>query len=365
MHQTGWRRSKPGSYFFHTLYYNSLGYLLYNEIRMTLTQAANLTRRGVVVLIVLIFLGLVGIASYNIWYRYYYLTHLPKIEEKAEMKFGVLPPLNFPPASVSSANYAYSVDTKTGALPQTPKLMKVYFLPHLSFSLMSPEKGNELASKLGFPNGPEILSPNLYKYSDDQGGSLTIDLTTGNFHLQRMILSANPVSSDSGQISSLDKTKTVSLFKDYLSGKGLLPPELGNGRSDLQIPDSNQPQLVEVSLWPQDFDNLPLVSAYLNSSLVRALIDLSFEGSKMFQKLDYTFWPIDSTTSSTYPLKSAQKALADLQGGMGFISLEPTTPQVSLTSVYLAYFEAETYFPYLIPVYVFEGPHFAALVPAL
>ena len=45
--------------------------------------------------------------------------------------------------------------------------------------------------------------------------------------------------------------------------------------------------------------------------------------------------------------------------------MEPRTSSASITKVYLAYYLSEEYSNYLLPVFVFEGPQFAGMVPAV
>jgi len=328
---------------------------------MTLTQTAILIRRGTIVALIAVVLVIIGAVGYKIWHQYY-LSSLPPVEEKPEMKFGVLPKLNFPPSMVSSSNFSYSLDTVTGGLPQTPQLLKVYFIPQSGVSFLAPEKSKTLAQNLGFPIGPQIISASQYKFTDENTNELTIDLTNSNFHFQTSI-TENGTATSSADLKNLsnqtsNQVKLIDDFKSYLSSKNLLREELQNGRSYAAFGENTI-----VSIWPVNLDNLPIVSASPNQSLVKTTITKTEK--EEFIRLDYTFWVIDQTTFSTYKLKTSEQAFADLRSGLGFISLEPKKPEVSISSVYLAYFESEEYSPYLQPVFVFEGPDFAAIVPAV
>ncbi|MCL5784090.1 MAG: hypothetical protein M1142_01905 [Patescibacteria group bacterium] len=329
---------------------------------MTLTQAAIWTKRGVIGFIIFIILSIAGSIGYSAWYQYQ-LAHRPPVEEKPDMKFGALPALVFPPQKVSSSNYSYTLDTVTGGLPQMPKLMKVYFMPPSAVTLMAPEKARQMATGLGFTNGPQVISPSVNKYTDDNNGEFNIDLTTGNFNFQRLPASA------SAEINSInvDQSKLAQDFKGYLGSKGLLNESLSPGRtvvvnSTVSIPNSSA---FDVSLWPGDLDNIPIVTAYTNYGLIKTTITNASKETDKFISLQYTFWPIDKTTFSTYPLKTPDQAFTELQGGGGFVSLEPSNPQISVTSVEMAYYESENYSPYLQPVFLFKGPNFAAIVPAI
>lgn len=322
---------------------------------MTLTQAAFWTKRAFIGFVILVFLGVIIKVGYDIWYAHY-LANLPKVEEKPDLKFGALPQIQFPPTSVSTSNFSYSIDTENGNLPQMPKIMKVYFIPQATITLLSPDKANRLAQSLGFFNGPQVISQIEYHYSDNNSGLLSVNLPTGNFHFQRSAsVSASPTPSPTPS-----SDKLVNDFKSYLAAKNLLPPNLTAGRSNVIFG-----QKFEVSLWPSDFESLPIVTASAKRSLIRGILTDSASEPDKFLQVDYTYWPADATTFATYPVKSAEAALSDLKAGLGFVSLEPQKPQVSISKVYPAYFESENYTPYLEPVYVFEGEGFQALVPAI
>lgn len=319
---------------------------------MTLTQVAIITRRGVIASAALIILSIITAIGYRVWYTYYVST-LPPTEEKADLKFGVLPKINLTQSKVSSSNYSYSIDTETGGLPQMPKIIKVYFIPRASIiSLLAPDQSQQMAQDFGFNAGREVVTPTSYQYFNQSGGSFTFDLITGNFHYQK--ITATP--SATLNSSPGDQSKIATDFKEFLKSKGLLNSDLAAGRT--KVTDN-------VSIWPSNFDNLQIITASPNLGLVRALTQNAVGGSEKYPRVDYTYWQIDNTTFGTYPLESVESAFAKLQSGGGFVMEESPSPKVSITKASLAYFESEEYTPYLQPVYLFEGPSFSALVPAI
>lgn len=331
---------------------------------MTLTQAVVLTKKGFLGLLILIALGVASYTGYKIWYQYYYLPNLPPVIERPEMKFGTLPAVTFPPPTVTSSNYSYSLDTTTGSLPQFPTILKVYFIPQNNITLLAPDRAANLAVSLGFPDGPEIISPSEHRFTDGKGGRISINLTTGNFHFER------PISTQSAAVKSdvlSNKDNLIKNFKGYLSSKGLLVSELDNGRNNVILPTNTSATTptATVSLWPADFDKLRIVTSSFSEGLVKATIAPFENELQKYVKVDYTFWSVDQTTFSTYPLKTAQQAFDELKSGQGYITKQPPDPKVSLTSVYLAYYQTQEYSPYLQPVFVFEGQGFMALVQAV
>lgn len=318
---------------------------------MTLTQASLLTKRGLLFLVLANILGLSSYFGFR-YYQAYKLSKLPPPEEKADNKFGSLPDLNFPPSKVSSANFSYSIDTTTGGFPMFSKVVRVYFLPQAVTTLLSTDKARDLAAKLGFSSQPQIASDTIYKFKNESGDLLTIDITSDNFKLEEGTVSAS-VSSKTANASG-DISKLAADFKTFLSSKMLLPAELEAGPSKVDA--------TEISLWPDKIDELPIVTPFYNKGLVRGNYR---PNEQTFKPLSYTFWPVDKTTYATYKIKTTDEALKDLSSGRGYILLEPKKAKISLTNAYLAYYQSEDYSPYLQPIFVFEGPEFAAIVPAI
>lgn len=328
---------------------------------MTLTQAAILTRRGIIIfglIIILLISSKIGLGLYH----QYQLSKIPPPQEVPELKFGLLPAITFPPAKVTSSNYSYSIDTTTGELPQAPSLLKVYFIPQSSLTLLAPDKARDLAHKLGFTNGPLSNTTDIYTFTDDNGGKLTLNVLNGNFKYIKN--TATPSAENITQFKIL-KPQLIEDFKRFLSTKITVPQELLIGSSSLKVNNEANPTQAMVSLKPADFDSMPIITSSVNQGLVKASMVPAETFDDRFQSVEYTYWSIDTSSSSTYPVKSASQALSDLKSGQGYIAIAPPSPQVSITSVKLAYYQQDEYTPYLQPVFLFEGPSFAAIVPAI
>lgn len=322
---------------------------------MTLTQAALLTKRFILVFLILSFLGIVGFTSYKIWYTRY-LASLPKPEEKPDMKFGKLPSLDLPRSSVSSSNFSYSLDTITGSLPDFPKVAKVFFMPKAAASFLAPDKAQSLAEKFNLKVPVEVLSETKYQFKD-KTRSLLIDLDSGNFTYQEEATAA------AQEVLDLNDSRLTDNFKNFLSSKITLPDEIKDGTAKLQrAPDQ---KTARIFLWPQNVDERPIVTPSFASSLTYSQITGSGDTLANYLLVSYVFWPVDQTTFSTYPIKSSEVAFSELRSGQAVVTVEPPKPQVSITAVYLAYFQKEGYQPFLQPVVVFEGVNFISFVDAI
>lgn len=325
---------------------------------MTLSQTATLTKQIITISIFALIVGTLGFIGYKVWYAYY-LANLPRVEEKPDTKFGLLPLLNFAKAEVSSSNFSYSIDTVTGGLPKVgidpgfEKLIKVYFVTKSIASLLSYEKSQILAEKFGITTTPKILSETNYLYASENK-TLNVDLDSGNFTYK------NEATISGRELDG--ENKLVSDFNNMLNYLGVMKQDLNSGRNKIILLETG---IAQISLWPASLDNKPIVTPQFNISLINAQFIKSTNNLENYLWLNFTYYPIDALTFATYPIKSTDQALEDLKSGKGVVVIVPEKPNVSITSVYLAYFLAENYSPYLLPVFVFEGPQFAAYVTAI
>ena len=340
---------------------------------MTLSQTAVLVKQIITISILALVLGIAGFIGYKIWYAYY-LSTLPPQEEKPDTKFGPLPNPSFPKGTVSSSNFSYTIDTFNGNLPQIgqdkgfDKIIKVYFVIKTLATFLSPEKSQNLAGKFDIKSQPQILSETNYLFKEADK-SLNVDLDTGNFVYRNGLTPPEQTGLD-------DDNKLVSDFQRTLENLGVLSEDIKKGRSKIFPLKNNAGQLTptdvraeanaaQISLWPTPIDNKPILTSQYNVSIISANVYKSASNINNYLLLNYKYFPIDTSTYATYPLKSSDEALADLKNGKGAVVIEPVKPQVSITSIYLGYFLPENYSPYLQPIYVFEGPHFVAYVPAI
>lgn len=334
---------------------------------MTLTQAAIFAKRLIFFTILSLVIGGTGFTSFKIWRIY---NPPPQIieEEKPTAQFGNLPLPKFPTSEISPSNYSYSIDTVDGNLPSFGKLVKVFVIPPSFATLLSPQKSNDLAEKLNLIPIPELISDNEYKFSN-LDASMKINLDTGNFHYQRQsTLSADPITIDPEPQLIID-------FKSLLAGIGYLKDELkegpakivylkeeGNGLKTTEIQNA---QAVQISIWPINIDNKPIYTPSGEKSLINAVVSESAKDINNYISINFDFWPIDTATYQTYPIKTPYEALDDLKAGKGVIIKEPSKPQVSILNVHLGYYQTNEYVSYLQPIYLFEGPNFQAYVPAI
>lgn len=348
---------------------------------MTLTQTATIVRQVITISIIALVLGIASFIGYRIWYAYY-LAHLPPVEEKPDTKFGLLPPINFPKVKVSTSNFSYSLDTTTGGLPKVgtdpgfEKIAKVYFVTQTFATFLSADRAGALAANFGLVTSPEISSETQYKYNDQDGvnsalraKTLTVELDSGNFSYRNEATISAKVSLD-------DDNKLVSDFEQILNSLGVWKDDLKTGRTKVTLLRNDAGTLMptqlrseaaaaQISLWPSPIDKKSIFTADFNKALVNAVVSGAAGKLENYLSLSFTYYPIDTSTFATYPIKGAELAFENLKSGKGVVIAEPKSPQVSITSVYLGYYLSDDYSPYLQPIFIFEGPNFVAYVNAI
>lgn len=323
---------------------------------MTLTKVAKITRVVILLSIISIFIGVSTYIGYKIWYARY-LASLPPVEEKPDPKFGVLKPPSFPSSSVSSSNFSYTIATTTGNLPELGKIAKVFIMPPTTASFLAGEKGQSLAQKFNLDPNPQIITDSKYKFQNPDA-TLTLNLDSGNFIYQKESTKAatEKIQDDDNQL--------INSFKVFLKALGLLNDQIKNGPARVVFLDQDK-QKARLSLWPEDIDKKPVLTSYQDKSLINTEITKSSNELSNYLLLEFTYWPVDTASFATYPIKPTKQAFDELRSGQGVIIVAPTNTEVPITEVTLAYFQSDEYSPYLQPIYVFNGPNFTAYVTAI
>ena len=236
--------------------------------------------------------------------------------------------------------------------------------------MLSADKSKALAKKFNITQieQPVIVSENIYKFQD-QDKSLTVDLDSGNFkYINTASSSAQTVNNDDqtlirnfnnilnaliGSKDGLDKGRNGVIYLQNIDGK-LIPT---NARADAN--------LAQISIWPNSIDDKAIYTSQKDKSLINTVVFNSADNINDYFNLNFINWSIDTTTFATYPAKSPDEALQNLQSGKGILISQPQKSQASITSITLGYYLSENYTPYLQPIYIFTGPDFVAYVPAV
>lgn len=339
---------------------------------MTLSETAQLTKK------VMIYAAIALMVIFALWGGIaYYLATRP-VEVYVELptkKFGLIPKPALPKSLMTASSVNYNLDTETGSLPTgLPGLIKVYAIQKLGVTFASPERAKRIARGFLFTNGPEIQSPTRYRFTDNNGGEMLYALDTGNFRFKRPLVPQTPEFTDQELIPIESENQIASNFKKYLGDQGILQAQLADGRTRAFYNRSQVQEASEaaVTVWQADITegtetkiNYPIVTPSFREGLVKGTVTRYQANQNKYLSIDYIFWPIDTSESATYPIKTVEEAFEQLKNGEGVTVLPYSKSNVAIENVYLAYYLPIEYVPYLQPVYVFQGPEFAAYVPAI
>ncbi len=289
--------------------------------------------------------------------------------------FGPLPKITFP-QNQNLPTLTYTLQTPTGELPKFPNQATVYRMPREASNLSSLDAAKRKAAALGFTTDPVSESQTLYKFSHPiVPASLEMNIVTGVFSI------SYDLSKDPGPISQRPPSPEVAVdnVKSYLKGGGLLPDDIEGGTSThdfLKIENKqlvpaislSESALIKVNLFRQEYDKIPTLTPHPTQANIWFLVGGSQAREKQIIGGEFHYFPIDSTLSSTYPIKTPQVAYNELSQGKGYIAdigLN-STGNITIRKVYLAHFDPDTQADFFEPIYVFEGDNgFIAYVPAV
>lgn len=303
-------------------------------------------------------------------------TFFPEPPPPPTVGFDVLPAIEFPRKDQDLPELKYAIETPTGTLPQFPDQLKVYYMPRSLPTLNSVDQSRTIATKLGFNPTAEELSETVYRYAhQNKPSNLTMNIIWQTFSITyNLAADASPLNSPPPTAA-----EAVSVARGYLEQAGILYEPLKNGVSThefLRVESQklvsaislSEADLTKINLYRQDFgteqEPIPNVTSDPNESNVWFILS----GNEEIIAAEYHYYKVDRENYHTYPLKTAEKALEDLQNGKGYIANLGTNPEgnIVIRDIYLAYYDPDLPSQFYQPVIVFEGDGgFAAYVPAV
>ncbi len=284
------------------------------------------------------------------------------------------------PNASPSADLTFSLDTIEGVPVTATDSAEVFFLPQTATRFGYREKIFLMAKAFGF--NTDSVNYQLTGTSaifNDGKQKLTVDITNFNFDYQDDYQQDKAFFTNS-QIPSQDQVQTDAT--NFLKTVGRYPDELTKGKTNVVYFNYNvetnnlyatqNPQVanvVEVDFYRPDTDAapsaIPVVSPlYFNSQ--NHVIMIYPKGVYKAIKAQVAFFEKSTDQVGIYPLKSADIAYSELKSGQGLVVSGSGQKTVSIQKMFLAYYDPDTYQPYLEPVYVFLGTNdFVAYVPAV
>jgi len=311
----------------------------------------------------------------------------PKVDLPAQ-GFGALPAIPFPsPAVQQPLTYQLeTIDGKPSIIDPTtnqpkfiPDRINVYKIATIPPNLLNLQNAENKVAAAGFTDtaNPQQISDIVYSWNSNTGLSktLTMDITSSNFHLTSNYLNYPAVLSASNVPSDIT---AIALAQNFLIGMQVFPADIDpnlttaldyvivNNVIRLASPGENV-MAVRVNFNQKAVDGYSIFYPNFPNSTMSILFT---GGDNNAEVADATFVHqiIDASSSSTYPLKTSVQAYADLQSGKAYIapSFSGTTNDVQIKTVNLGYYLGESSQLYLMPVYVFQGDNnFTGYVSAI
>ena len=322
---------------------------------------------GIVFIIVARFTILTGIRIYRIFF--------PEPPPAPTVAFGKLTNLPFPENLAKTENLVFTLETADGKLPEFTDQTRVYFMPKASPNIQGLEFAKQKAVSLGFsPGGRELVETVFLFQNRSSPSTLTMNIVTGifsiSYDLRANLQALNEIPPAADTATSLVRSflARAQLLVDDLSG----PVEhefikIEEGRFVTALSQSDG-KITKINLFRKSFDDLPSVTLNPDEANVWFMISGSRNRADQFIAAEYHYYPIDEEQSSTYPIKTSEKAWKELTGGKGYVVSHADESRIDVTirNVYLAYLDAGQYTEFFQPVVVFEGDNdFVAYVPAV
>lgn len=292
-----------------------------------------------------------------------------------QVSFGKLLVIPFP--DQQKENIIYSLDTLSGFLPNFGDRVKVYQLPQPQPTLLALENAQKKVSNVDFRNDGVKISSEEYQWNDLTSPfqrRIIMNIFSSDFSLSSPYLVIPSLQNFSN--SDEEENRAINLATSFLSDMSLLPKDLDKEKTTTILysidnstlnPTSRitNAKIIRVNFFQKDLGNLPIYYEKGPISNINFLIAKEDNRLKVVEA-HYSYKNI-SDISSTYPIKSASQAYAELKQGKGYIASKPKDAVgITINKVSLGYYVGQGYQEYLMPVVIFEGENnFVAYVSAV
>lgn len=346
----------------------------------TLNKTTNVTKKVLkwgsllcIAVIAVVFLFRTGVAIKE----YFWPTPPPP----PTVSFGQLPPIIFPEAPIKET-FIYSLETVSGNFPFFPDRATVFQITPPVPNLLNTDTARAKVQAVDFvdENGnvlPEKkLSPTTYQWEDQSNLKriLTMNLISFNFTLSSSYMTDESVKAAVNLPTEANAIKTA---ESFIGDLGLFSTDIDPTKTRttlLTIKDGtilpatsfSTANLIRINFFQKDAESLPMMYPYPPYSLMDIVVagGGGFNGQVVEAK--YVHRDVTST-SATYPIKTAGTAFEELKKGRGYVaSFNGSGKNIKIRSISLGYFIGDGEQNYLLPVVVFEGDdNFIAYVSAV
>jgi len=341
----------------------------------SLTEVAYQTRKiikyGSFVVVTLIAGKILLDISLKIWRRLN-----PPPPPPPTVSFGKLPPLKFPDKE-KVGGLSYKMEVPTGALPEFPDKMSVYFMPYQRPNLLALERATQQAALLGFKDQPQRKSEKIYQWTrtKDRLISLEMDVFSGSFNYtydwqnDQSLLTAKkiPGKEEAKQEAINFLQKANVLEKDILEGRIEVYYLKVVGNQLKQAVSPSEANFVQVEMFRKKVEEHPVLTPEPSQGIISILISGASSYESRIVETNFNYFPLKYDSPATYPLKTSAAAWQELKTGQAFIARwDGSGTDVVIRRIYLAFYDSYQPQEFLQPIVVFEGDdNFFAYLPAV
>lgn len=302
----------------------------------------------------------------------YKAAHPPYV--KPNVKYGILPKTVFPEKQFEKKTFG--VEFPNDKVPQFKDQSRVYFIARSNSTFLALEQDKKTAKQLGFAGEPRELRPGVYEFKNDTTNqTLTMNVVDGSFRLKypyesdQMLLNPEKIP---------NKNEAIATAKSFLTSANKFPQDLADGEQKVSfwkieydglktVQSQSEANAVKVDFFRSNLEtDYKIVSSDFNGAPVSVIVTGSTVEGKKIVEVNYRYANIDRESFATYPISTAEEAIAQLKAGNYWPAIDSSGTTTTIRRMTLAYFEPVVLTNYLQPVFVFEGDNnFTAYVPAV
>lgn len=335
-------------------------------------HAKSLVKWGIISIVAIVLL----IFIYNIGTgikEYFYPTPPPP----PTVSFGKLPEISLPELPIAKS-FTYLINTVTGALPSFPDRIDVYKIRASEPSLLNLKRARDRISSTGFTSSGTALTNTLYQWKDSGRNSLSrnllLDIQSFDFTLNSDFLTNSDVKTGK---NIPDESGAKDLAQTFLSNLSSFPDDIDVEKTTTKllsiknfsvIPATSlsNAQLIRVDFFQKNINKLPIY--YPNPPYSTMNVFVAGGNSQgQVAEAHFSHRLIDTSSSATYPIKTAKEAFDELSKGNAYITSSfDAGSKISIKNVSLGYYLGQKDQAYLMPIIVFQGSNeFYAYVLAI
>lgn len=290
------------------------------------------------------------------------------------VRYGMLPKIVFPENNFEKKNFTF--EFTNDKIPTFSDQAKVYIIYRSTTKITALEQAKEVARQFGFENEPIEIKEGIYEFKNEKNNKvLTMDVLVGNFKFKFPYLEDESVLEAK---NVPNKTKAIEVATSFLQSGQKFTDDLRNGEQKIsywkivdgtlkQVLAQSEATLVKVDFYRKKLDDkFDITSAQIGEAPVSVWVSGSNIKDKEIVEANFKYVNIDTESFSTYPIKTIEQAMIELQSGNYWSSSDITEKNVIIRSANLIYYEPITLTQYVQPMYLFKGDgNFSAFVPAI